>query len=51
MMMSEEDISIVGSPSVTRRRLGSFNGQSGENMTNSGKEEKSPGEEEHHKCT
>lgn len=40
-MTSEDEISIAGSPSVTRRRLGSFNGQ---NASVSGKEEKSPGE-------
>ncbi|KAF5279555.1 hypothetical protein FQR65_LT03377 [Abscondita terminalis] len=42
---SEEELSIAGSPSVTRRRLGSFNGQynSGETTPSiTGKEDKSP---------
>ncbi|GJQ83268.1 form3 [Trypoxylus dichotomus] len=38
---SEEDISTAGSPSVTRRRPGSFYGNSGENIS-SGRDEKSP---------
>lgn len=42
-MTSEDEISIQGSPSVTRRRLGSFNGQSGATNSASGKEERSPG--------
>lgn len=43
-MTSEDEISIQGSPSVTRRRLGSFNGQSGAAANSaSGKDEKSPG--------
>lgn len=41
METSEDEISIAGSPSVTRRRLGSFN--NGQNASVSGKEEKSPG--------
>lgn len=40
-MTSEDEISVAGSPSVTRRRLGSFNGQG---TAVSGKEEKSPGQ-------
>lgn len=39
-MTSEDEISIAGSPLVTRRRLGSFNGQ---NASASSKDEKSPG--------
>lgn len=42
-MTSEDELSVAGSPSVTRRRLGSFNGQSGGTASVSGKEEKSPG--------
>ncbi|CAH0559409.1 unnamed protein product [Brassicogethes aeneus] len=38
--VSEDELSITGSPSFSRRRLGSFNGNNGESST--GKEEKSP---------
>lgn len=39
--MSEDEVSLTGSPSLSRRRLGSFNGSSAQQ--NSGKEERSPG--------
>uniref|UniRef100_A0A1Y1M1V1 FH2 domain-containing protein n=3 Tax=Photinus pyralis TaxID=7054 RepID=A0A1Y1M1V1_PHOPY len=44
IVTSEEELSIAGSPSVTRRRLGSFNGQYSGDTTPSitGKEDKSP---------
>ncbi|KAK4881741.1 hypothetical protein RN001_005060 [Aquatica leii] len=44
VVASEEELSIAGSPSVTRRRLGSFNGQYSGDTTPSitGKEDKSP---------
>lgn len=38
---SEDEVSLSGSPSFSRRRLGSFNGNGGDNTT-SGKEERSP---------
>lgn len=39
--MSEDEISLTGSPSLSRRRLGSFNNGNGDPLI-SGKEEKSP---------
>ncbi|KAF5286915.1 hypothetical protein FQA39_LY00448 [Lamprigera yunnana] len=44
VVASEEELSITGSPSVTRRRLGSFNGQCSGDTTPSitGREDKSP---------
>lgn len=40
--MSEDELSLTGSPSLSRRRLGSFNNGNGD-VTVSGKEDKSPG--------
>lgn len=40
--LSEDEISLTGSPSLSRRRLGSFNNGSNGHQT-SGKEERSPG--------
>lgn len=39
--MSEDEISVTGSPSLSRRRLGSFNNGSSSQQTS--KEERSPG--------
>lgn len=40
--MSEDEISLTGSPALSRRRLGSFNNGSSGQPT-SGKDERSPG--------
>lgn len=39
--MSEDEISVTGSPSLSRRRLGSFNNGSSSQQTS--REERSPG--------